>query len=96
MLNLSYFICGSCTTKHELFGDSSRFERAATEMGLDVLGQLPLVTQVSDGGDAGRPVMVQTSQQGEEVRETMRSVARRCWEFVQSSVPSGATSGTRG
>jgi ATP-binding protein involved in chromosome partitioning len=96
MLNLSHFICGSCTTKHELFGNSSRFEKAASEMGLDVLGHLPLVTQVSDGGDAGRPVMVQTSDDGQEIRETMRSVAKRCWEFVESSEASGATTGTRG
>jgi ATP-binding protein involved in chromosome partitioning len=45
-------------------------------------GKLPLVTSVSDGGDAGRPVMVQSTPEGEEVRQTMRKVGQGVWDWL--------------
>ncbi|WWD20154.1 hypothetical protein CI109_104630 [Kwoniella shandongensis] len=84
LLNMSHFTCSSCSTPHELFGSSAKFEKAANDLKLDVLGKLPLVTSVSDGGDAGRPVMVQSSKEGEEVRSTMREVGRKVWEWLGS------------
>lgn len=42
------------------------------------------MTSVSDGGDAGRPVMTQSSPEGDEVRSTMRSVAERVWDWLAS------------
>lgn len=82
LLNMSHFTCTSCTTPHELFGSSAKFEKAAKDLNLDVLGKLPLVTSVSDGGDAGRPVMVQAGKEGEEVRQTMRQVGNKVWEWL--------------
>jgi ATP-binding protein involved in chromosome partitioning len=52
---------------------------------LPVLGKLPLLSQVSDGGDAGRPVMVQSDGSGpggEEVRGVMRDVAESVWGWL--------------
>jgi ATP-binding protein involved in chromosome partitioning len=40
------------------------------------------VTSVSDGGDEGRPVMVQSGKEGEEVRSTMMSVGERVWKYL--------------
>jgi len=57
-------------------------------------GRLPLVTSVSDGGDAGRPIMVQSSVEGEEVREVMRMVGRSVWDWLIRKP--GADVGTRG
>ncbi|KAK4685325.1 ATP-binding protein involved in chromosome partitioning, partial [Tremellales sp. Uapishka_1] len=82
LLNMSHYTCASCSTPHELFGSADKFTGAAVDLGLEVLGNLPLVTDVSDGGDAGRPVMVQSSREGEEVRETMREVGRRVWGWL--------------
>lgn len=95
---MSHFTCTSCTTPHELFGSSAKFEKAAKDLNLKVLGELaqtltsrtilmdtgklPLVTSVSDGGDAGRPVMVQAGKEGEEVRQTMREVGSKVWEWL--------------
>jgi ATP-binding protein involved in chromosome partitioning len=45
-------------------------------------GKIPLVTSVSDGGDAGRPIMVQSKQDGEEVRDVMRRVAENVWGWL--------------
>ncbi|WOO76891.1 Iron-sulfur protein IND1 [Vanrija pseudolonga] len=84
LLNMSHFKCGSCDTPHELFGSSDKFTAAASELGLDVLGKVPLVTSVSDGGDAGRPVMVQSSAEGDEVREAMKHVGEEVWQYLAS------------
>lgn len=95
LLNMSHFTCNACTTPHELFGSADKFTAAANELGLDVLGKVPLVTSVSDGGDAGRPVMTQASPEGEEVRGVMKAVAARVWDYLASK-PRDATVGSRG
>lgn len=50
----------------------------------EISGQLPLVPQVSDGGDAGRPIMVQGGSEGDEVREVMRGVGSGIWEWLST------------
>jgi ATP-binding protein involved in chromosome partitioning len=61
------------------------------------IGKIPLVTQVSDGGDAGRPVMVQSGQEAVEVREVMKTVGERVWGWLGEKAGSGdAGLGTRG
>ncbi|TYJ57853.1 hypothetical protein B9479_001463 [Cryptococcus floricola] len=94
LLNMSHFTCSSCSTPHELFGSAAKFEKAANDLRLEVLGKLPLVTSVSDGGDAGRPVMVQSSETGEEVRRTMSQVGEKVWRWLLDHTP--ASLGTRG
>ncbi|WVF68592.1 hypothetical protein IAT40_003361 [Kwoniella sp. CBS 6097] len=94
LLNMSHFTCDSCTKPHELFGSSAKFESAATDLNLEVLGKIPLVPTISDGGDAGRPVMVQSSAEGEEVRQSMRSVGEKVWEWLSGR--QRADVGTRG
>ncbi|KIM28222.1 hypothetical protein M408DRAFT_31525, partial [Serendipita vermifera MAFF 305830] len=56
LLNMSHYVCPSCTTKHDLFGSSASIENAAQEMGLQVLGKLPLVSQLSSSADRGVPL----------------------------------------
>lgn len=60
----------------------------------DPPGAIPLVPTVSSGGDAGRPVMVQSSSQGDEVRQVMRTVGEGVWSWLASRPES--TAGMRG
>lgn len=53
------------------------------------------MTQVSDGGDDGRPVMVQSGKQGEEVRDTMKKVGSEVWEWLEKH-PANVNVGVRG
>ncbi|KAA1475454.1 P-loop containing nucleoside triphosphate hydrolase protein [Dentipellis sp. KUC8613] len=55
VLNQSYFLCPSCTTSHHLFGSPDVFNQTAEQLGVPVLGELPLIPGVSSGGDAGVP-----------------------------------------
>ncbi|WWC65721.1 uncharacterized protein I303_108343 [Kwoniella dejecticola CBS 10117] len=94
LLNMSHFTCTSCTTPHELFGSSANFEKAAGELGLEVLGKLPLVPSISDGGDSGRPITVQSNSEGEEVRGIMKDVSEKVWKWLGGRDTSSL--GTRG
>ena len=51
--NLSYLTCPHCGEKVELFGPS-RVERIASEYGVPVLGELPVIPSISTLGDEGR------------------------------------------
>src|SRR5690606_18024689 len=54
--NNSYFICGSCDARHELFG-SGGGQKVAEMAGAPLLAQLPLDPTVQKWGDAGTPVV---------------------------------------
>ena len=50
--NMSFFVCHSCSTRHDIFGSGGAKRQAATQ-GVPFLGELPLDTQLrvlADGG----------------------------------------------
>src|SRR6476646_9042120 len=55
--NMSWFECPHCGKPSPIFG-SGGGERLANELGLPLLGQIPLYTRVREGGDMGRPIVV--------------------------------------
>nr|ODN95558.1 MRP family ATP-binding protein [Cryptococcus depauperatus CBS 7855] len=87
LLNMSHYTCSSCATRHELFGSCTKFEKAAQDLRLDVLGKVPLITSISDGGDAGRPVMVQNSTESKEVQAIMQDIGQHIWKWLASHTP---------
>jgi len=54
--NMSYFLCPHCGERTEVFGYGGG-RRAAEELGLEFLGELPLDVRVREGGDAGQPIV---------------------------------------
>lgn len=54
--NMSGFICPNCETVHEIFGQGGG-AALAEEMGLPLLGQVPLDPAVRDAGDRGTPTV---------------------------------------
>ncbi len=55
--NMSYFICPHCDERTDLFG-SGGGARLAEELGLPLLGEIPLYQPVMSGGDTGAPIVV--------------------------------------
>jgi ATP-binding protein involved in chromosome partitioning len=55
--NMSYFVCPTCSTRHEIFGSGTGEERALA-MGLPFLGAIPLHPDVRQTGDEGRPAVI--------------------------------------
>src|SRR5687767_996156 len=59
--NMSWFECPHCGKPSALFGQGGG-ERLAKELGLPLLGQVPLHPKVMEGGDRGEPIVVSDPQ----------------------------------
>jgi len=55
--NMSYFLCGHCGERTEIFSHGGG-ERAAAKLGVPFLGRIPLDPAIRDGGDSGTPIVV--------------------------------------
>ncbi|THH06602.1 hypothetical protein EW145_g3973 [Phellinidium pouzarii] len=87
VLNTSYFLCPSCDVRHYLFGSAESFHRAASDVGVPVMGELPLIPEVSKRGDKGVPFVLSSAStaQGkaeEEYNNTMLNVASGVWKSL--------------
>jgi len=54
--NMSYFVCGHCGEREEIFSHGGG-KKAAQGFEVPFLGELPLVTAVRIGGDTGHPIV---------------------------------------
>jgi ATP-binding protein involved in chromosome partitioning len=54
--NMSWFRCGSCQARHDIFSSGDAQTRALA-LGLPFLGALPLEPSVRVGGDQGQPIV---------------------------------------
>ena len=59
--NMSWFECPHCGKPSALFGQGGG-ERLATELGLPLLGQVPLYPRVLEAADQGQPIVVADPQ----------------------------------
>jgi ATP-binding protein involved in chromosome partitioning len=71
--NMSWFR-GNDGTRYELFG-SGGGEELSRELGVPLLAQIPLVPALREGGDVGRPIVVE--EPDGEVAQAFRAVAER-------------------
>ncbi|MBI2963609.1 MAG: Mrp/NBP35 family ATP-binding protein [Deltaproteobacteria bacterium] len=55
--NMSYYECPDCGEREEMFGAGGA-DSLARQFGVDVLARLPLMTEVRESGDAGRPITI--------------------------------------
>lgn len=55
--NMSYYVCRKCGRRHEIFAHGGG-RRYAEELGVPLLGELPLVRELREGLDHGRPLVV--------------------------------------
>jgi ATP-binding protein involved in chromosome partitioning len=71
--NMSGFVCPDCGSEHDIFGTGGG-ESIARELGLEVLGRIPIEPGVRTGGDAGVPI---TSAQHPAADSSAASAALR-------------------
>jgi len=73
--NMSGFVCPDCGGEHDIFG-SGGGESFAEDVDLPFLGRIPLDPAVREGGDTGRPIVLdEESDTGESFRQFARQTA---------------------
>jgi ATP-binding protein involved in chromosome partitioning len=75
--NMSYFL-DPAGTKHELFGSGGGIV-VAEKLGTSLLGQVPLISEIREGGDSGMPIVVKApdSPAGKTFREIAEALLTR-------------------
>ncbi len=92
--NMSWFVCPHCGERTQIFGEGGGREAAET-LGVPLLGQIPLVTELREGGDAGAPIVIRDpdSPAGAALRDAAREVARVTKTKVGKPLPLSARPG---
>ncbi|RRR75136.1 MAG: iron-sulfur cluster carrier protein ApbC [Candidatus Viridilinea halotolerans] len=72
--NMAYFIAPDTGTRYDIFG-SGGAERLSTQLGVPLLGQIPLGMAVRAGGDSGAPAVM--SEAPDAYAATFRQMARQ-------------------
>lgn len=76
--NMSYFVCGHCGERTEIFSHGGG-ERAAEKLGIPFLGHIPIDPAIRAGGDTGMPIVVAdpASPQAKAFREIADALIHR-------------------
>ncbi len=77
--NMSYFKCDQCDHQHFLFGEKGG-RTLARKFNTELLAEIPIVTQVREGGDEGRPIVLRNPET--EVAVAFRDLARKVAQQV--------------
>ncbi len=84
--NMSSFVCSGCGHEHYIFGDSG-VSKAAGDLGVDVLGKVPLEIELRVGSDSGTPYMSQERYKNRPVWNAFFEVGQKVHEFFQPVPP---------
>ncbi len=84
--NMSYFVCPHCGERSEIFKHGGA-RKAAEEMGVDFLGEIPLDMAIREGADNGRPIVV--SNPDSPHAAAYRAIAEKVREKVEGERASG-------
>jgi ATP-binding protein involved in chromosome partitioning len=55
--NMSYFVCPTCGTRHDVFAHGGA-RAEAEKLGVPFLGEVPLTMAIREGSDGGRPIVL--------------------------------------
>ena len=92
--NMSWFACPHCGERTSIFGAGGGQEAADT-LGVPLLAQVPLMPDLREGGDEGRPIVVTDpdSPAGQALRDAARGVAQSTRSKVGKPLPLMASPG---
>ena len=72
--NMSYHVCRGCGARAELFGHGGG-ETMAQQFGVPFLGEVPLVREIREAGDSGKPIVAADPQHPQS--QAFRAIAER-------------------
>jgi len=89
--NMSAFICHHCGTEHHIFGEGG-VEKAVQELGVNLLGKVPLEIELRTGSDTGVPYMSQEAYSNNPVWKSFLNVGETVNRFFNPETLSPKTS----
>ena len=84
--NMSYFCCPACGHRAELFGHGGA-RREAARLGVEFLGEIPLLLDIRESGDAGTPIAA--SAPGSIAGQAYAALAARVWAKLGAPAAAG-------
>jgi ATP-binding protein involved in chromosome partitioning len=93
--NMSYFECSSCGAMHHIFAHGGA-ARLAKELGVPVLGEIPIEISTRESGDTGRPEVLMNPES--KASRAFFGLAKRLATMLAkmgSSGPKGPAPGLR-
>ncbi|MBI5020876.1 MAG: iron-sulfur cluster carrier protein ApbC [Ignavibacteriales bacterium] len=74
--NMSYYICNHCGNREDIFHTGGG-KKAAGELGVPFLGEIPIYTPIRIGGDVGKPIVISEpdAEQSKIIRQITRNMA---------------------
>ena len=92
--NMSYFECGECSAVHHIFSHGGA-SKLAKELGLPVLGEVPIEGGVRAAGDAGKPEVLVNPES--KVSVAVTQIAQRlATELARQAASATGAGKTRG
>jgi ATP-binding protein involved in chromosome partitioning len=82
--NMSYYCCPNCNHRAEIFGHGGA-KAEAHRLGIDFLGEVPLLLDIRTASDAGTPIVAAAPES--EAARAFAAIARNVWAKVN---PDGA------
>jgi ATP-binding protein involved in chromosome partitioning len=79
---MSYFVCPHCGERSDIFTHGGA-RRAAQEMGVPFLGEVPLDMAIREASDAGKPIVV--AQPSGPHAQAYRAIADQVWDAVSGA-----------
>jgi ATP-binding protein involved in chromosome partitioning len=90
--NMSFFCCPSCGHRAEIFGHGGARAEAA-RLGTEFLGEVPLLLDIRQSGDAGEPIAAAAPES--EAARAFDAIATRVWAKVAAQRGGAAPAGPR-
>ncbi len=84
--NMSFFCCPACGHRAELFGHGGA-RREAERLGVEFLGEIPLLLDIRESGDAGTPIVASAPRS--TAGEAYTALAARVWDKLATPVAAG-------
>jgi ATP-binding protein involved in chromosome partitioning len=84
--NMSYYVCPHCGERSEIFL-SGGGQRLADELGVPLLGQVPLQAGMADLADEGRPIVL--AAKDSPAARALEAIARRAADALAGLAPAG-------
>lgn len=79
--NMSYFICGKCDERHEIFGHGGAKDEAR-RLGVPFLGEIPLEAVLRKQSDAGEPIVA--SAPNSASAQAFSAIAAQVWGTIEA------------